>query len=413
MNPINEDHPPDFKYRCDICNLNYKTKSGYWKHNQKNHQNISLPEQKVIQIPKIVDKNESEYKCKFCNKNFNLRQNKWTHEQSCKYKNNYNNLIEQVKNLTDKVNEIKEIKSQPPTSIVNNYTTNNNTLNDNKKQIIINCAPGFESIAHLTINEQKAIMDKGLDSLMYLIKITNFNKDMPENHSYCVTALNDKHASMIDIETNSIIKTDKYGLFDKVLVNTIKNLEIIGNNPKFSYKQSQEYREKIETLKKLMFQNRKGLKRYYTEINLMSYNNKDVVLETWASLKTLDNIIMSEQTKNDPKMLGFDDLVDNDETNDSENSESSDSELSRQVNVRIKKFSDNVQPKNTKKLIYIPESDDSSDDSESEIEEIKIKGKIYLVDNDKIYFKNKDGSRGELYGSYINGKVKKIDNIIV
>ena len=35
---------------------------------------------------------------------------------------------------------------------------------------------------------------------------------------------------MIDIETNSVIKTDKYGLFDKVLVNTIKNLEIIGNN---------------------------------------------------------------------------------------------------------------------------------------------------------------------------------------
>ena len=43
--------------------------------------------------------------------------------------------------------------------------------------------------------------------------------------------------------------------------------------------------------------------------------------------------------------------------------------------------------------------------------------------NDKLYlvlrnmpehnFKNKDGSRGELYGTYINGKVKKIDNIIV
>jgi hypothetical protein len=398
MNP-NNNLPHEFSYRCEICNLNYKTKSGFWKHNQKNHhENI------------LKTKNDDlEYKCKYCSKIFNLRQNKWTHEKTCKNKNNYDNLIEQVKNLTDKVNEIKEIKSQPPTNIVNNYTTNN-TLNDNKKQIIINCSPGFETIAHLTINEQKVIMDKGLDSLMYLIKITNFNKDIPENHSYCVTALNDKHASMIDTETNSIIKTDKYGLFDKVLVNTIKNLEIIGNNPKFSFKQSQKYREKIETLKKLMFQNRKGLKRYYTEINLMSYNNKDVVFETWASLKTLDNIIMSEQTKNDPKMLGFDDLVENDE---SESSESSDSELSRQVNVRIKKLSNNIENKNPKKLIYIPESESDDNESESEIEEIKIKGKIYLVESDKIYFKNKDGSRGELYGTYINGKVKKIDNIIV
>lgn len=400
MNP-NNNLPHEFSYRCEICNLNYKTKSGFWKHNQKNHhENI------------LKTKNDDlEYKCKYCSKIFNLRQNKWTHEKTCKNKNNYDNLIEQVKNLTDKVNEIKEIKSQPPTNIVNNYTTNN-TLNDNKKQIIINCSPGFETIAHLTINEQKVIMDKGLDSLMYLIKITNFNKDIPENHSYCVTALNDKHASMIDTETNSIIKTDKYGLFDKVLVNTIKNLEIIGNNPKFSFKQSQKYREKIETLKKLMFQNRKGLKRYYTEINLMSYNNKDVVFETWASLKTLDNIIMSEQTKNDPKMLGFDDLVENND-DESESSESSDSELSRQVNVRIKKLTNNIENKNPKKLIYIPESESDDNESESEIEEIKIKGKIYLVESDKIYFKNKDGSRGELYGTYINGKVKKIDNIIV
>lgn len=398
---------PNKIFHCDQCEMFYKSNSGLWKHKQKNHNNVQVQNNNL--------NNNHNYKCKYCSKPFSLRQNKWTHEQSCKNKNDYQNLADQVKTLTEKVNEIKTV---PPTNIFNNYTTNN-TLNDNKKQFIINSAPGFESIAHLTIHEQKAIMDKGLDSLMYLIKITNFNKDMPENHSYCVTALNDKHASMIDVETNSVIKTDKYGLFDKVLVNTIKNLEIIGNNQKFSSNQKMEYREKIETLKKLMFQNRKGLKRYYTEINLMSYNNKDVVLETWASLKTLDNIIKSEQTKNEPKMIGFDDLVDVDNQEKDGSDTDSDSELSRQVDVRIKKFSSNfdsgLKQKPNKNLLCLRESDDESDNEsdneseDSEIEEIKIKGKTYIVEGQKVFEKNKDGSKGNQYGTYSNGKVKKIN----
>ncbi len=396
---------PNKIFHCDQCEMFYKSNSGLWKHKQKNHNNVQ------VQTNSNNLNNNQNYKCKYCSKPFSLRQNKWTHEQTCKNKNDYQNLADQVKTLTDKVNEIKTV---PPTNIFNNYTTNN-TLNDNKKQFIINSAPGFESIAHLTIHEQKAIMDKGLDSLMYLIKITNFNKDMPENHSYCVTALNDKHASMIDVETNSVIKTDKYGLFDKVLVNTIKNLEIIGNNQKFSSNQKMEYREKIETLKKLMFQNRKGLKRYYTEINLMSYNNKDVVLETWASLKTLDNIIKSEQTKNEPKMIGFDDLVDIDNQEKNGSDTDSDSELSRQVDVRIKKFSSNfdsgLKQKPNKNLLCLRESDDESDNEseDSEIEEIKIKGKTYIVEGQKVFEKNKDGSKGSQYGTYSNGKVKKIN----
>jgi len=391
----------DILYKCLICDKKYKSKSGYWKHNDRKHK-------EEIKQEEIKEK-EGDYKCKYCNKKYNLRQNKWKHEKSCKNKDDYRNLVEQVKNLTTKIDEIKEnkgIKSQVATNIVNNYTTN--TLNDNKKQIIINTAPGLESIAHLTINEQKEIMDKGLDSLMYLIKITNFNKDSPENHSYCVTALNDKHASMIDVLTNSIIKTDKYGLFDKVLVNTIKNLEIISNNKKFTYKQKNEYREKIETLKNLMFCNRRGLKRYYTEINLMSYNNKDVVLETWASLKTLDNIIMSEKTKNEPKMIGFDDLLDDNKSNTETDS---DSELSKKVNERLKKTSG--------KLLYLSESDEKSNDEYSDesinnienIEEIKVNGKCFIINNNQVYEKNTDGSKGIYYGTYINGKLKKNINI--
>ena len=46
-------------------------------------------------------------------------------------------------------------------------------------------------------------MNKGLQCLVYLIETTNFNKAHPKHHSYCVTSLNDKHASMVDIKTKN------------------------------------------------------------------------------------------------------------------------------------------------------------------------------------------------------------------
>ncbi len=36
------------------------------------------------------------------------------------------------------------------------------------------------------------------------------------------------------------------------------------------------------------------------------------------------------------------------------------------------------------------------------------KGNIYILDGDKLYNINEDETKGKLYGSYINGKVKKI-----
>ncbi len=38
---------------------------------------------------------------------------------------------------------------------------------------------------------------------------------------------------------------------------------------------------------------KRGTKVYYNELNLLSYNNKDLVYETWADLKSLDDMINS------------------------------------------------------------------------------------------------------------------------
>jgi hypothetical protein len=265
------------------------------------------------------------------------------------------------------------IRDRNKPSVINNYTTNN-TLND--KKIIINHTPGSESIAHLSVEQQRGIMTKGLSSLMYLIQTTNFDKDTPEYHSYCVTALNDKHASMIDVKTNSIIKTEKNELFDKILIGNIKKLEAMCANKEFGHNEREVYRLKLESLKDLLFKNKRGLKKYYNELNLLSYNNKDLIIETWASLRTLDDIINSEtqnkitynQTPSAYKIIDFSD------------SDDSGSELS--------------------------DSDDESSESEDEQVEIKIRGRKYILENNKLY-KIAGGKKGELYGTYENGKVIK------
>jgi hypothetical protein len=312
-------------FMCKLCNdKEFETASGLWKHNNKHHKSKEINKDKI-------------YYCTYCNKEYKHYQTKWTHEQKCKNIHNVS-LIDKVQQLTDK---IKELETKPRNTI--NNTTNNTT---NNIQIIIN-QPGSESIEHLSVNQQREIMQKGLNSLTYLIKLNNFNKEIPENHSYCVTALNDKHASVINPDTNSIMKTDKNTLFDKILVSNIKNLEIISSNSEFNYNEINEYNEKLKTLKNLLFMNRRGLKSYYSELNLLSYNNKDLILDTWNTLTNLDEIIDSES--------------------------------------------------------------DSESDAETDIVHyIEIKGVKYILEDSNVFRILTNGLPGKIYGTYLDGKFKKI-----
>ena len=99
-----------------------------------------------------------------------------------------------------------------------------------------------------------------------------------------------------------------------------------------------EYTEKLESLKKILFQNRKGMKRYYREINLISYNNREVILETWASLKSLDKIIESESNNN--KLIGFDDLIDSNNNSDLESETDNSTDLSSEEEIESETDSD-------------------------------------------------------------------------
>ncbi len=361
------------KFECKACKLSYKTKEGYDKHNKKHHSN---PSEK---IPK-------KYLCCQCSKEFNSRQSKWKHEQNCQLKK---------KSLEQKIDEISE-KLQKIERKPNNVT---NITNNTNIQYVIN-APTSSSIAHLTFDHQKQILNKGLNSLTYLIESVNFNKSVPENHSYCVTAINDKHASVIDEKTNTIIKTNKFDLYDNVLTSHLELLEQISKNPKFTTDEKREYSEKINYLKTAMYANNKFKKRYHTDINLISYNNKDIVKKTWENLKPL-NIKKTEsfdfESKEGDKPKGFDDLIDE----LPEGEKPSWTKSKQPIIVPKERMSDYSDSE-------LSSDSDDSDTEECNVPEITIKSKQYFLDGTNVYVKNPNGSRGELYGTYLNKKVKKV-----
>ena len=373
-------------YNCTICNLIYKTRNGLFKHNKKYHQSND----------EITPKN---YICKYCSKGYNTRQSKWMHEQKCKITTETkNSLEEQVKILNEKV----QILEQKPNSITNN-TTNNNITNNTNIQYVIN-APTASSINHLTFEHQKNILNKGLNSLTYLIENVNFNKSIPENHSYCVTAINDKHASVIDEKTNTIVKTNKDDLYDNVLTSHLELLEQISKNQKFTKDEKQIYSEKINYLKTSMYQNNKFKKRYKSDINLISYNNKDMVKETWKNLKPI-TIIKTQEIEIDEdddvdyregdKPRGFDDLID----------ELPEHEKPSWMKTKAK---NQIIPDDSDSDDSTLSSDAESDTEECNFPEITIKGVQHILDGTKVFVKNPSGTKGELYGTYANGKVKKI-----
>lgn len=140
-------------YRCDLCDKNYTNQSGLWKHNQYHHNKSVVGSADEVKIKKGLI-------CKKCKQVFNSNSTRWRHEKNCLGKDT-NEEVTKLKN------EIKEIKSQltklsdKPSIINNNYTQNNNN-------VVISSPPGLETIEHLSLEQKRFIMNKGLMSLMYL-----------------------------------------------------------------------------------------------------------------------------------------------------------------------------------------------------------------------------------------------------
>ena len=125
------------EYTCKICNIIYSSRSGLWKHNNKLH-NTDVTKMLPLcagDVTKMLP-----LCCRKCNKQLSNRHSRYRHEKNCKINNNEISIIKQ--NYEDLKNKLLILENKNKTIISNNNS--NNTINDHRKQIIINYSPGTE-----------------------------------------------------------------------------------------------------------------------------------------------------------------------------------------------------------------------------------------------------------------------------
>ena len=135
------------------------------------------------------------------------------------------------------------------------------------------------------------------NALIDIVKFLNFNEDYPENHNFCTTSLEGSYVNVYNSETKTIDKINKDDFYNKVLNKSIQKVDQIilllevddqYNNIKPKYK---DLLEEI-TKNPLIFEKKNNKTIYKKNINEMSYNNKNMVQQTW--LQHTNNIIASE-----------------------------------------------------------------------------------------------------------------------
>jgi hypothetical protein len=108
---------------------------------------------------------------------------------------------------------------------------------------------------------------------------------LPSNHSFCTTSLESKYLSTYNTDTNKVDKDRKKYFFDKLLNISIEKMEKLStlNKTKFNNKKQKQIQDNIMNLKSLRNYdfNNKLIKEISNKMNLISYNKRDVVQKTW------------------------------------------------------------------------------------------------------------------------------------
>jgi len=299
--------------KCIYCNKILSSKHAKFRH-----------ETESCKLNPNYKKTFNVKECKFCHKKFANKQYRYVHQKSvCKlnpeninYNNdddttNINNNNDNDNNTTNNnTTNINKIINNNKTINNNNIINNNNTINNNTINIIINQI-GNEDISKLTIKEVNQIFDKELLGITTLIELLNFNDRLPENHNFCTTNLESKYSSIYNPQKRTVEKDRKKYLFDKILDNSIDKIQLLYNHykNKFSSKKKEKYDKIIKDINeiKTTFFNDKIRKEIFNQINLISYNNNNIIKDTWnGNNKYIDNYISNNDIDNEENIINSD-----------------------------------------------------------------------------------------------------------
>ena len=288
------------EFKCKICNNIYKSYQSLWNHNHKYHDNhnpqisssitqkTSIYSQNSSSIQSQLKDENNKLSCNCCKKVFSRIDNLKRHQIKCD-KNKFEKYDQELEILKNEIKQIKENKNNKKSTT--NIRVNGNiigTNNDSGPKIIIN-KTGSESIDQITYNEVSTIFDNEISSVVKLIELINFNECKPENHSFCSTALESPYLSFYNTNTNTVNKERKRYFFEEVICKSIQNHEILYGKfkNKFNSIKRKQIEDNIYNLKKIRENsfNSKIIGEMIRNLNLLSYNNRDLVQDTWTGRK--------------------------------------------------------------------------------------------------------------------------------
>jgi hypothetical protein len=189
-------------YVCKFCKKIYQSRMGLYRHNKE-----------------CSDKNPQQKKendtCQFCDKKLCNYVSKWRHEKICKLNPIYKSDIQKtLQQMQDKIDKLE--KTTQPSTVTNNTT--NNTTNNNTQNVICVFPLGNEPTNTLSIEYIKQVLSEhGINSVMEIVKKKHFNPTKPECQNFCVTALNNNYASVVDPETKTIKSVNKKDVFARLI----------------------------------------------------------------------------------------------------------------------------------------------------------------------------------------------------
>jgi phage FluMu protein Com len=188
-------------YNCTICNKEFISNSGFWKHNKKYHQSILINDNSILTNNNsiltnnnsfstkissfITHNNNNKLQCKFCNKLLSRIDNVTRHEKQCQNKNNEINELQMLKNEIEilKLTLQKTLQIKTKKNIFNNNnnnSNNNNTINNNNNTINI-VKFGTEDLQNIFTEKQMFnLINKGGACINESIKYIHFNDKKPE-----------------------------------------------------------------------------------------------------------------------------------------------------------------------------------------------------------------------------------------
>ena len=256
------------EFKCNICDLEYKTQSGLWKHNKLHHMILS------------ESKPDKKHLCKYCCKELSDRQSRWKHETKVCKKN-----PEMNPEVNTTINNPQTNNNHTAHTINNIHTqNNNNTINITFNQL------GHEDISILTQDEIEEIINNGLNCIIKLIEFINFNKAHPQNHTIYTTNLNNKYTSVLNTETNEIEKHRKEDIYDKVLSYALNHIDMLVDRI-INKKKKKYLSKKIMELEKNIFGDVKYKKIFMEQLNALSYNKHKIIQDTWLYFNLFSHII--------------------------------------------------------------------------------------------------------------------------